>query len=379
MHTNTMKHHSAFENRQLNDGMRPTTILKELETSYFEDTRRFKPVELKDIITVPFFDLELYIKTSVSNKSKYVLFYKGNDIFKNEKRIDTVRRNMHKLFMPKNGGYRYMQYIEANLRDIVLDDMEEDKVKTKIAYDVGINMAKDIFVNDKFESKSIGRAKDWILTMIEFMLENNSVFSNMEEHMQNDESIYRHSINVTVIGLLFAKYTGLDISLMNKLGAGLLLHDIGLVNLGYSDISQEYAKKENDREAGVNQHPLVGAATLAETKKLTPEVLRAIREHHENIDGSGYPYNLRDQQISKFAKYIRVIDEYSLLTIREKEKKSKETHVDVLNKMVNQSKKKLDTNLLTHFGKFLKASYKKDNNRFDYGYQRFKYNRSIAV
>ena len=281
--------------------------------------------------------------------------------------------------MPKNGGYRYMQYIEANLRDIVLDDMEEDKVKTKIAYDVGINMAKDIFVNDKFESKSIGRAKDWILTMIEFMLENNSVFSNMEEHMQNDESIYRHSINVTVIGLLFAKYTGLDISLMNKLGAGLLLHDIGLVNLGYSDISQEYAKKENDREAGVNQHPLVGAATLAETKKLTPEVLRAIREHHENIDGSGYPYNLRDQQISKFAKYIRVIDEYSLLTTREKEKKSKETHVDVLNKMVNQSKKKLDTNLLTHFGKFLKASYKKDNNRFDYGYQRFKYNRSIAV
>ncbi|MGR3317134.1 MAG: HD-GYP domain-containing protein [Candidatus Anammoxibacter sp.] len=378
MLTSTMKHNSIFENRQLNEDLRSTTILKELETSYFGDAKRFRPAALKDIMTVPFFDIELYIKTSVSNKPKYVLYYKGKDILKNNKKEDLVRRNIHRLFMPKNGGYRYVQYIEANLRDIILDEMEESEVKTRIAYDVGINMAKDIFSNGKLEPLAIERTKDWIFTMIEFMLENDDVFSNMVELMQNDESIYKHSVNVTVIGLLFAKYTGLNMNLMNKLGIGLLLHDIGLVKPENGNISQEYVKKEYDKESGILQHPLIGASKLAKTRKFAPETLEAIREHHENVDGTGYPYNLKGEEISQLSKYVRIIDEYSLLIIREKEKKTETPRFFALNKMVNQLRNKLDKNLLTDFVNFLGAGNEESNNRFGRRYLSSKYNRSIG-
>lgn len=361
----TLRYNSTFNNMALSEDFKPATILKELETSYYEDPERFIPVTLKDIKTGPFAGIDLYVKTSVGNKTKYVLYYKGNNIFGDEKKEDLIRRNIHKLFIPKNGKARYMQYIEANLKDIISDEMEEKEVKVKVAYEVGINMVKDIFANETIESKLIDRTKDWIFTMIDFILENDRVYSNIARIMQYDESVPVHCVNTTVIGLLFARYTGLDIKSINALGMGLLLHDIGLIKLKKNNISDEHIKTEDNKESDVWQHPLLGAAILDKTRRFAPETLELIRQHHEYVDGTGYPYNLKGREINQLAKYTKIIDEYDLLMTVEKVKNAENPHYVVLNKMVNHLKNKLDINLLTNFVKFSGTSYRKSSKLFD--------------
>lgn len=361
----TLRYNSTFNNMALSEDFKPATILKELETSYYEDPERFIPVTLKDIKTGPFSGIDLYVKTSVGKKTKYVLYYKGNNIFEDEKKEDLIRRNIHKLFIPKNGKARYMQYIEANLKDIISDKMEEKEVKVKVAYEVGINMVKDIFANETIESKLIDRTKDWMFTMIDFILENDRVYSNIARIMQYDESVPVHCVNTTVIGLLFARYTGLDIKSINALGMGLLLHDIGLIKLKKNNISDEHIKTEDNKESDVWQHPLLGAAILDKTRRFAPETLELIRQHHEYVDGTGYPYNLKGREINQLAKYTKIIDEYDLLMTVEKVKNAENPHYVVLNKMVNHLKSKLDINLLTNFVKFSGASYRKSSKLFD--------------
>lgn len=377
MHMSTMKHNPIFSNGELNQELRPTTILKELETLYYEDTNRFIPVTLKDIKSGPFSGVDLYVKTYIGNKTKYVLYYKGNDIFMNEKKEDLIRRNIRRLFIPKNGKTRYMQYIEANLKEIITDETEENEVKAKISYEVGMNMVQDIFANEIIESKAIDRVFNWVFLMIDFIAENYCAYSSLAKFMQNDKSIFKHCVNTTVIGLLFAKYTGLDINSMNKLGIGLMLHDIGLVKLKKDDISHEFISNEEIKTSSAWQHPLLGVMILEKTKKFAPETLELIRQHHEYVDGTGYPHNYIGREINLLAKYARIVDEYGLLITSEKAKDSKNPHYVVLNKMVSQLKNKLDTNLLKHFVKFLGTSHNKSNSARNLNSSRFPDYRSV--
>lgn len=376
MHMRYIQNNPVLDKRELNEDLRPTTILKGLETLYYDDPERFMPVTLEDIKTGPFFGIDLYVKTSVGSKTRYVLYYKGDDIFSDEKKEDLIRRNIHRLFIPKNGKTRYMQYVEANLKKIILDEMERNEVKVKVAYEVGMNMVQDIFADEIIESKTIDRAMNWVFIMIDFILESDCIFSNLARIMQNDKNIFKHCVNSTVIGLLFAKHTGLDINSMNKLGMGLLFHDIGLVGLKKNNISENNVTKEDSKESAVLQHPLIGVTMLEKTKKFTPETLELIGEHHEYVDGTGYPYNLKGGETNQLAKYARIVDEYDLLITREDVKDSENLHFVVLNKMVNQLKNKLDISLLTSFVKFVGASHRKSNNTSGPHYLRLQDNHS---
>ena len=359
MFLKTKYHNNNLTNGKFNENLRTTTILKELESAYYQDPKRFIPVTLNDIKSKPSSRIELYVKTLVDNKAKYILYYKGNDIFRDGKREDSIKRNIHRLFKPKTGNPHYLQYIESNLREILLDEMEDENVKSKIIYDVGLDIVQDIFANDIVEYKTISRAKDWVFRVADFILEDQTAFSNLGYLIQNDRSMSKHCLNTAIMGLLFGKFTGLNAESLNDLGIGLLFHDIGLNKIKKMDYTYG---RDFTRYDIICQHPIFGLSMLKNTKRFSIETLELIREHHECIDGTGYPYKLKGSEISNLAKYAKIIDEYDLLLNREKNKHSEKPHYIVLNKMVTQLKSKLDINLLHNFIKFVSASHKKNKN-----------------
>lgn len=332
--------------------IRPYTVLRRLERSYYQDTERFIHVSLKDIKTGPFFGLDLYVKTFIDGESRYVLYYKGKDLFNSERREEFVRRNIDRIYICKNGRERYMRYIEANLQKIMQDEKEDIGVRAKMAYEVGLHIVQGI-LGGEIWYVAIDRIRDWVFIMIDFILENNHVNSILSKIIENDRNIFRHSVNITVNGLLFARHTGLELNLMNKLGIGLLLHDIGLISLNKSNLASKDDIKNNVNKDILLSHPRLGYSLLEKTKKIAPETLDMIRQHHENVDGTGYPDRLTGHDIHILARYARIVDEYDLLVTREKEKDVESPYFSVVQEMMTGYKGKFDTELMVSFVKFL--------------------------
>lgn len=121
-----------------------------------------------------------------------------------------------------------------------------------------------------------------------------------------------HSQRVSDISVLIARELGFDSGWINDLRIGSLFHDIG--KIGISDKILLKNGKLTEQEYDVMKaHPRLGGNILRQVKLLEP-ALPAILEHHERLDGSGYPGKLSGPQISWMGRIVAVADVYDAMT-----------------------------------------------------------------
>jgi HD-GYP domain-containing protein (c-di-GMP phosphodiesterase class II) len=121
-----------------------------------------------------------------------------------------------------------------------------------------------------------------------------------------------HSQRVSDYSVLIARELGLDETSVNDLRIGSLFHDIGKIGIPDSILLKN--GKLNDREIDfIKLHPRTGVNILSQVKLLEPTT-PAILEHHERLDGSGYPAKLTDKQISWMGRIVAVADVYDAMT-----------------------------------------------------------------
>ena len=144
----------------------------------------------------------------------------------------------------------------------------------------------------------------------------------VDELMGNGESAIRllsegmgdraslHPVNVTVLCLLLGKALGLDGAGLRVLGCAAFLHDIGKSALA-EHVRLQASPVAHDEQAS-QQHVPLGLA-LGGQMALPGDVLRAIAEHHEQADGSGYPNQLSGAAISVAGRILGLVNRYENL------------------------------------------------------------------
>lgn len=128
-----------------------------------------------------------------------------------------------------------------------------------------------------------------------------------------DIYLHNHSQDVCIYSLLAAKAIGLSYDESINLGIGALLHDIGKTKISEQILSKR-AKLMVDEFEEVKKHPIYGYYMLQNIPQLDPAISRIVLEHHERCNGSGYPNNLRSEEIGKLSKIVAVADIYDALT-----------------------------------------------------------------
>lgn len=121
-----------------------------------------------------------------------------------------------------------------------------------------------------------------------------------------------HSRRVSEYSVMIARELGLDETSVNNVRIGSLLHDIGKIGIPDS-ILLKNSKLSAVEMKTVQQHPRMGVNILSQVKWLEPMTL-AILEHHERLDGSGYPAQLTNNQISWMGRIVAVADVYDAMT-----------------------------------------------------------------
>ncbi len=128
----------------------------------------------------------------------------------------------------------------------------------------------------------------------------------------NDRSagaaIYNHSVNVAILALLLADKLGLPAAAVHLVGLGSLFHDVGMTEVpaGVRNKTEDLTAAEKSL---LEEHCRFGERML-EAVSLPPEALDIVRQHHELVDGSGYPQGLQGEVINPLARLVAIIELY---------------------------------------------------------------------
>jgi len=128
-----------------------------------------------------------------------------------------------------------------------------------------------------------------------------------------DEYTAIHSLNVCVLSLTFGRALKLPQDDLEELGLGALLHDIGKMRVPLKVLNKP-GKLTADEFEIMKSHPGMGYELLRTEENISQEVLNIVRNHHERLNGSGYPDKLTESSITYFTKIVTITDVYDAIT-----------------------------------------------------------------
>ncbi|MFB6469085.1 HD domain-containing phosphohydrolase [Cytobacillus sp. Hz8] len=179
--------------------------------------------------------------------------------------------------------------------------------------------AHDYFTVKGLKSPEFFKAKTdvtylWIITEPTFhqLSEDHRNLNDLIKKVESrDRYTFNHSERVAVYSMKVAKKLKLDTATANKLNRAAELHDIGKINVPV-EILNKPGKLTKDEFDLIKKHPGDGADMVRKTSY--SYLAEIIEQHHERIDGSGYPFGLKGNEITLEAKIIAVCDTYDAMT-----------------------------------------------------------------
>ncbi|MFD2045146.1 HD-GYP domain-containing protein [Ornithinibacillus salinisoli] len=128
-----------------------------------------------------------------------------------------------------------------------------------------------------------------------------------------DDYIFQHSLNVTIYALAIGKALHLNEKELAELGTGAILHDIGKAFIDY-DVLQKPDQLSDKEFEIMKEHTTIGFDLLRKQGSVSSVVAHCAYQHHERLDGSGYPRGLSGDKIHTYAKIIGVADVFDAVT-----------------------------------------------------------------
>lgn len=266
------------------------------------------------------------------------LYHKNNLLLK----MGTVNLQRYASSLLRLGIYELYITDEAS-NDIEIPDAitEDTRIKCKVVlFDTFQRLHCDGILD-------VGGLSDSVEMILEELLQRQDIVISLNEIGTNDDSTLTHSVNATIYSLMLAKQLNYSYANMQRLAMGTLLHDIGKTTLE-PKILYKPGHFTNQEFEYVKNHTIWGYELLKKDPMLT-ELSRIISlQHHERLDGSGYPLGLAGNQIHEFVRISAIADVYDAMT-SERCYHRRMQNIDAVNILTRDSVEKLDSSLLALF------------------------------
>jgi putative nucleotidyltransferase with HDIG domain len=174
-------------------------------------------------------------------------------------------------------------------------------------------------LNDSLKTFSAGKTmnmeslKNGIITLLEDIIRNPNMLIQLEDIRTFDDYVFFHSVNVAVFALMTGRSLGYQEGNLVELGLGALLHDIGMITIDPAILNKPDELSTSEQEQ-MRKHPEVGFNILRTYREVSTKAAHIAFQHHEKVDGTGYPRQLREKQILEFAKIVAVTDTFDAIT-----------------------------------------------------------------
>jgi putative nucleotidyltransferase with HDIG domain len=129
---------------------------------------------------------------------------------------------------------------------------------------------------------------------------------------RHHEGTYQHCLLVTGVAIDFGLSLGVRRMDLERMYTAAMFHDIGKAQIPLA-ILDKPGRLDVEERAMIETHPAAGYEFLKNHEKITPEILDAVRHHHEYLDGSGYPDALASESINDIVRILTISDIFAAL------------------------------------------------------------------
>ncbi|NEX62329.1 HD-GYP domain-containing protein [Noviherbaspirillum galbum] len=159
----------------------------------------------------------------------------------------------------------------------------------------------------------IDRVQPVVQNITESILRNPGALLGLVHIKDKDDYTFLHSVSVCTLMVAFCRSRGMKGEIVREAGMGGLLHDTGKAKVP-DEVLNKPGRLTDEEFAIIRKHPRDGYDILKDIPKISDIVLDITLHHHERCDGTGYPDNLKQHQITMLAQMAAVVDVYDAIT-----------------------------------------------------------------
>lgn len=199
-------------------------------------------------------------------------------------------------------------------QEIIEKNRVEDCAKVKLSESVRKRVGEGIqYLYHNTDSDSFTEmAANVTNELMSAIFENDAVAVDIGILKVSDEYTFKHSVDVATMAMIIGKKYGLTDKEVRELGIAGLLHDVGKSRIPNELLNKPGALTDKEYEL-MKQHSLFGFEILKKRNTFSDEILKGVLQHHEKMNGNGYPLGVKADKIHKYARIISVADVYDAL------------------------------------------------------------------
>jgi hypothetical protein len=234
--------------------------------------------------------------------------------------VELTQALIHKLRVM---GFQQLYVEDARTNDIVVQDLLRDEtlhaVKTALVRIFASLCSPGAFKNFS-ELQMFSKSASQCISLVMDDLRashshNDTIMLNRVVRLSTNlpEVFYQNAINVCVYAVKLGMISGLSYDELHTLGLGAMFHDIGITQIPHRLLLKS-GSLSSPEFSEVQKHTEYGYKILKDTPGIPLLAAHCALQHHERIDGSGYPAGLKGDGIHPFAKWVAMLDGYDAMT-----------------------------------------------------------------
>lgn len=204
-------------------------------------------------------------------------------------------------------------YIEDKVSEgIAMPKLANDQLRVGAIETVG-DFYKEVSQNHTSPYTNWRKIEKLVNSVLDEMIGEEELVCDMMDLKTFDNYTFSHCVSVTFLSVVTGIAMGLKRSELHHLAVGALMHDVGKMFIPIEIINKPSKLTDTEYQC-IQTHSRKGYDYLNKTGEVHPQACRGVLNHHERMDGVGYPHQMEGKQIDLFGKIYAVCDVYDAIT-----------------------------------------------------------------
>ena len=205
-----------------------------------------------------------------------------------------------------------LQIEEIELTPVV--PLEDERERAGRIYGEALSLVENIHQQAKLgQAIHLAPLEELASDLSQSMHNNHNALLCLSQLREKNRYLLEHSINCGILYGLFARFLGYDSDTCHELITAGMLMDCGMARID-DELLLSSGSLSKAQKTAMQRHVEYGAEMLRGSDEFSEETLLVISQHHERLDGSGYPLGIDDRAISAYGRIAAIVDGYDAMT-----------------------------------------------------------------
>jgi len=315
----------------------------------------YSSIKIEDIINLKIAPFDYFLKI---NETKYLKIAKEGILVPTDVLNNVKSKGVYMIYCRKEEYAKYLDKMtqsSLNLNKMNLSKEVKMKFLSKTS-----DMIMDNIVADGISKEMFMSSKQILDASMSIISEKDDVFDLLKSLNDLDENSYRHTLAVAMYSILIGKQVRFETeTTIFKISLGAMFSDLGLRTMPEDLVKKAHVWLEGEDLKIYKSHPTISGELLRKSKDIDSNIIDIVEQHHEYMDGTGYPKALSGNSIHPLARLVRVADEFCQLALKSDFNPYPDSPEIIIQNMYNSSRKKLDPKYILALGRIFNLDMEK--------------------